>query len=149
MVSDPHDIRSWKRRPDGITTSGKLQDGDLERLAAIGVNHVINLAPDEHPEALEDEAEKVSAAAMQYTYIPVPFDAPSLEHVDQMQAAIEAGPKPVHIHCIANFRVTAFLYLLDLEAGVSKEEARSRMAEVWDPIGSDEPRFAAWRKLLS
>ena len=43
-MDDPSDIRNWRRRPDGITTSGKLEPGDPARLAAIGVRHVINLA---------------------------------------------------------------------------------------------------------
>ena len=54
-MDDPSDIRNWRRRPDGITTSGKLEPGDPARLAAIGVRHVINLALDDHPEALADE----------------------------------------------------------------------------------------------
>ena len=35
MAGDPADIRNWQRRPDGITTSGKLEAGDPARLAAI------------------------------------------------------------------------------------------------------------------
>ena len=46
---DPADIRNWQRRPDGITTSGKLEPYDPARLAAIGVRHVVNLALDDHP----------------------------------------------------------------------------------------------------
>ena len=55
-MSDPADIRGWQRLDAGTTTSGKLLDGDPERLAAIGVRHVINLALDDSPEALADEA---------------------------------------------------------------------------------------------
>jgi hypothetical protein len=54
--SDPDDIRGWQRLGDAITTSGCLTPADPARLAAIGVRHVVNLALDDHPEALADEA---------------------------------------------------------------------------------------------
>jgi uncharacterized protein (TIGR01244 family) len=149
LGGDPEDIRNWQRRADGITTSGKLEVRDPARLAAIGVRHAINLALDDHPEALADEAALMMAEGIAYTHIPVPFDAPTPEHVAAMAEALTAHPGPHHVHCIANYRVTAFLYLLDCAAGVPEAEARARMAAVWDPLESDDPRAAPWRALLA
>jgi len=146
---DPSDIRNWQRRSDTVTTSGKLSPGDPKRLAGIGIKHVINLAVDNHPEALEDEAKLLAQAGVQYTHIPVPFDAPSMDHVRAMKDAIEASPRPVHLHCIMNYRVTGFFYLLDREAGVPEKEARARMAEIWDPLASDHPSALPWKSLLT
>ena len=75
-MTDPDDIRGWQRLDPQTTTSGKLVDKDVARLAAIGVKHVINLALDSAPEALADEAGKLAARGIRYTHIPVPFDAP-------------------------------------------------------------------------
>jgi uncharacterized protein (TIGR01244 family) len=147
MASDPADIRNWQRRPDGITTSGKLEAHDPARLAAIGVRHVVNLALDSHPEALADEAALLAAEGIAYTHIPVPFDAPTPEHVAALTEALAAHPGPHHVHCIMNFRVTAFFYLLDLAAGVPEPEARARMAKVWNPL-EDERAPEAWRALV-
>ncbi len=145
---DPGDIRNWQRRPDGITTSGRLQPGDPARLAAIGVRHVINLALDSHPDALPDEAGLMAQHGITYTHIPVPFDAPTHEHVAAMEAALEAADGPVHVHCIMNYRVTAFFYLLDRARGLSEADATAHMARVWDPRTSDEPTAQPWRALL-
>lgn len=147
MASDPADIRNWQRRPDGITTSGKLEPHDPARLAAIGVRHVINLALDSHPEALADEGELLAAEGIAYTHIPVPFDAPAPGHVAAFAEALKAHPGPTHVHCIMNFRVTAFFYLLDLAAGVNEPEARARMTAVWDPLEDPRPP-EAWRALV-
>jgi len=147
MAGDPEDIRNWQRRPDGITTSGKLAPQDPARLAAIGVRHVVNLALDSHPEALAEEAALLAEAGIAYTHIPVPFDAPAPEHVAMLAEALAAHPGPHHVHCIMNFRVTAFFYLLDRAAGVPEAEARTRMARVWNPI-EDERAPEAWRALL-
>jgi uncharacterized protein (TIGR01244 family) len=147
MAGDPSDIRNWQRRPDGITTSGKLEAGDPARLAAIGVRHVVNLALDSHREALADEAALMAGADIAYTHIPVPFDAPTPEHVAMLAEALATHPGPAHVHCIMNWRVTAFFYLLDIAAGVPEPEARARMAKVWNPV-EDESAPEAWRALV-
>jgi len=146
---DPADIRNWQRRPDGITTSGKLEPGDPARLAAIGVKHVVNLALDNHPEALPGEADLLAEVGIGYTHIPVPFDAPTTQHVAALRDVIEQTEGPLHVHCIMNYRVTAFLYLLDRDQGIDEREAHARMAKVWDPLSSDEPAAQPWKQLLS
>lgn len=147
MSGDPEDIRNWQRRADGITTSGKLEAHDPPRLAAIGVRHVVNLALTEHPEALADEAALMAAAGIAYTHIPVPFDAPTPAHVAALAEALAAHPGATHVHCIMNWRVTAFFYLLDCAAGVPEPEARARMALVWNPL-EDENAPPVWRALV-
>jgi len=147
MSGDPEDIRNWQRRADGITTSGKLEAHDPVRLAAIGVRHVVNLALAEHPEALADEAALLAAAGIAYTHIPVPFDAPTPAHVTALAEALAAHPGATHVHCIMNWRVTAFFYLLDCAAGVPEPEARARMALVWNPL-EDENAPPVWRALV-
>lgn len=147
MSGDPEDIRNWQRRADGITTSGKLEAHDPARLAAIGVRHVVNLALAEHPEALADEAGLMAAAGIAYTHIPVPFDAPTPAHVTALAEALAAHAGATHVHCIMNWRVTAFFYLLDCAAGVPEPEARARMALVWNPL-EDENAPPVWRALV-
>jgi protein tyrosine phosphatase (PTP) superfamily phosphohydrolase (DUF442 family) len=147
MARDPDDIRNWQRRLDGITTSGKLEAHDPARLAAIGVRHVVNLALAGHPEALADEAALLADEGIAYTHIPVPFDAPTPAHVAALAEALAAHPGPHHVHCIMNWRVTAFLYLLDRAAGVPEPEARARMAKVWNPL-EDAQAPPVWRALL-
>lgn len=145
---DPDDMRNWQRRSGMLTTSGRLEPGDPARLAAIGVKHVVNLALDSHPEALANEAALLAAHGIGYTHIPVPFDAPSLEQAARLRAALDAADGPVHVHCIMNYRVSAFLYLLEREDGAEESEARARMAEIWDPFASDHPSAAPWKALL-
>lgn len=55
----------------------------------------------------------------------------------------------MHVHCIMNYRVAAFFYLIDLDNGVSEHEARARMGEIWNPLESDDPRTLPWENLLS
>ena len=48
---------------------------------------------------------------MTYIHIPVDFQNPTDDDFDQFRAVMEQLKEvPVHVHCIANYRVSAFFY---------------------------------------
>ncbi len=149
-MGDPDDIRGWQRLDASTTTSGRLDDADVARLATIGVRHVINLALDDHPEALAGEEEKLAAEGIGYTHIPVPFDAPADEHFDAFVAALGAVESPVHVHCIMNWRVSAFYYRLNRQhRGMAEDEASALLRQQWDPRQSADPRAKIWADFIT
>lgn len=143
-MSDPEDIRGWLRLSPDITTSGRIEDKDLARLADLGVSHVINLALDDHPEALEDEGRKLAEQGIFYTHIPVPFDAPGEAHYRAFVSALEGGALPAHVHCIMNWRVSAFFYRYHRERGMDEARARGLMEAIWSPAEMDYPNADKW-----
>ena len=143
-MSDPADIRAWQRLSPDVTTSGRIEERDIARLAAIGVRHVINLAMADHPEALGDEEAKLAVAGIGYTHIPVPFDAPEPSHYRAFATALQRACKPVHVHCIANFRVSAFFYLYHRQQGMDDAAAQSLMEQHWSPNTVDHPSSRVW-----
>lgn len=149
-MTDLQDIRNWQRLNPRTTTSGKLHEADIARLAGLGVRHVINLAPDEHEEALPGEAALLAKHGLRYTYIPVPFDDPRDEHFRAFVAAYEADDEPVHVHCIANFRVSAFLYRYHRDiTGMAEPEARALMEAQWAPDKSEHPMMRPWARFIA
>ncbi|MBX7494327.1 protein tyrosine phosphatase family protein [Qipengyuania sp. 6B39] len=148
-MADPEDIRGWQRLSSSVTTSGKLDPHDPARLAAIGVRHVINLALDDHPEALADEEALLAAEGIGYTHIPIPFDRPEAHHYDSFRQALDQADGPVHVHCIMNYRVSAFFYLLHIAQGMETGEARALMGRQWDPLGGTDQRSAPWAALIN
>jgi len=136
-MSDPTDIPNWLRIDDRITSSGRLTQPQIVNLQSIGVKYVINLAPDTHERALAGERETVARNGMDYIYIPVAFDAPTEEDFSHFYAAMkEIGDRPVHVHCIVNARVSAFLYRYRRDIlGVNDADAREPMERVWQPGG--------------
>jgi uncharacterized protein (TIGR01244 family) len=143
-VSDPSDIRNFVRLSPSLTTSGRLQPGDPARLAEMGTARVINLALPDHPEALPHAEAEMAAAGLAYTHIPVPFDAPTLAHYAAFKTALEAEDSPVHVHCIMNWRVSAFLCRWHRENGMADDAAKSLMQLVWNPETSDYPHADKW-----
>lgn len=149
MGTDPEEIAFWQRLGPQVTTSGHLVPGDELRLAALGVRHVINLALADHPLALPDEAARLAAHGMAYSHLPVPFDAPDESHLAAFRAALEQGERPVHVHCIMNWRVSAFFYRWHREvAGMDEAQARALMARQWQPEQSDHPAAQVWARFI-
>ena len=119
---------------------------DLDALVAIGTRHVINLALDDHPEALADEADKLATRGIGYTHIPVPFDAPSKDHYRAFVTALEtAQGQPVHVHCIMNYRVSAFFYRYHRETLGMAEPQRAPCSRRSGRHRSDRPEAGRGR----
>lgn len=136
-ITDPTDITNWHRLEPWLTTSGQPSEEGLAHIRALGVSHVVNLGMHDHEKALPDEAASVAALGMDYIHIPVVFDAPTeADYVRFAETMKTLEGKTIHVHCIANMRVSAFLYRWRREAlGMIEAEARSAMELIWKPGG--------------
>jgi uncharacterized protein (TIGR01244 family) len=135
MTSDPNSIYHWHRLDDRITTSGQPTEAQLAEIAALGVRCVINLGLHSHERALPNETASVEALGMTYVHIPVDFKNPTDDDFAAFGAAMQASnDAPVHVHCIANYRVSAFIYCYRRDVlGVYAEAARLDLDQVWKP----------------
>jgi protein tyrosine phosphatase (PTP) superfamily phosphohydrolase (DUF442 family) len=84
---------------------------------------------------LPDEAASVTRLGMGYTNIPVDFACPTEADFERFCAVMQQlRPVPVHVHCAANYRVSAFLYRYRREIlGVSDAVARHDLDAIWQP----------------
>jgi uncharacterized protein (TIGR01244 family) len=137
FMADPKSIYNWRRLDDRITTSGQPTEQQLADIRALGIRHIINLGLHSHEKALPDEEASVSCLGMTYIHIPVDFRNPTDGDFAQFCSAMEQLKEvPVHVHCIANYRVSAFLYRYRREVlGADEEQARADMEQVWRPEG--------------
>ena len=135
--SDPATIYNWRRLDDRITTSGQPTEQQLADIHALGVRHIVNLGLHSHEKALPDEAASVSRLGMTYIHIPVDFQNPTDRDFEQFCSAMEQlNEVPVHVHCIANYRVSAFFYRYRRDVlGTDEAQARADMKEIWHPEG--------------
>lgn len=135
--NDPSSIFMWRRIDDRLTTSGQPHEHQLATLAALNVSHIVNLGLHSHEKALPDEAGSVHALGMNYIHIPVAFDDPIEDDFERFRDVMTAlAGETIHVHCIANLRVSAFLYRYRRDAlGWKEVEAREEMEQVWRPGG--------------
>ncbi len=134
-MADPVSIYNWHRLDDRITTSGQPTEAQLAAIAALGVRRVINLGLHTHEKALPDEGASVAALGMTYVHIPVDFGHPTEQDFAAFRAAVEAsGEEKLHVHCIANYRVSAFFYRYRRDVlGMDAARARADLDRIWQP----------------
>ncbi|HVH79446.1 MAG TPA: protein tyrosine phosphatase family protein [Stellaceae bacterium] len=136
-MADPEGIYNWRRLDDRITTSGQPTEDQLADIQALGVQHVVNLALHTHEKALPGEAGSVRRLGLTYTHIPVDFQNPTEQDFEQFCAVMEQfKDAQMHVHCIANYRVSAFFYRYRRDVlGWDDAKARADMDAIWHPEG--------------
>ena len=112
------------------------QPDDFAAMRQAGFDVVINLALPTSDNALPNEGELVSAQGMTYVHIPVNFDAPQPADFERFTKMMDvcAGQK-VFVHCAANMRVSAFIFLHRLRHGVDRTTAENDLKKIWRPDG--------------
>lgn len=129
------DIYNYIKISDLIATSGQPTKEQFPAIEVSGYEVVVNLALPESTNALPDEKLIVESQGMQYIHIPVLWENPTLENIadffDVMNANVD---KKVFVHCAANMRVSAFVYLYcRIEKGISEEQAAADLYKIWTP----------------
>lgn len=128
-------IYNFLELSDAIATSGQPTEEQFSAIKEAGYQVVVNLALPESPNALPDEKKVVEAQGMQYVHIPVFWDNPTTEDVTRFFSVMEANAdKNIFVHCAANMRVSAFMYLYRrLHERMSEEDARKDLHQIWVP----------------
>ena len=105
-------IANYRWVSETIGSSGQPSEVELEAVARSGYEVVINLGLLGQSYSLPDERGVVAALGMEYVHIPVVWEQPTQDDLEQFFAAMDACKgKKVFVHCAANMRVSAFLAL--------------------------------------
>ena len=120
---------------DHLATAGQPTADELAAVQAAGYEVVVNLLPADSPHALPDEDKVVSVLGMDYVAIPVDWQQPEIADIEQFFAMMDAnGDKNVFVHCAANMRVSAFVYLYrTLRQKMPPAEAEKDLHQIWTP----------------
>ena len=135
-----------------LLSSGQPTPGQLAEIAAAGVSAVINLAPVDSPDAYANEGALVSALGMGYHHIPVDWDNPPLADLEAFFIAMDdLAENRVLVHCYANARASAFVYLWrTLRAGHDDAQAREAMVEIWNlNEGYEFAKVDQWQQFVT
>jgi protein tyrosine phosphatase (PTP) superfamily phosphohydrolase (DUF442 family) len=137
-------ITNFVQMTSRIATAGQPKADEFKSIAEAGYNYVINLGMLDHPHAVVEENKLVSDLGLTYLHIPVVFDSPSKEQVRFFCNVMSVlNEHKVFVHCIMNFRVSAFMYhYLSKVEKLPEVQAKSLMFEYWelDPV---------WEELMS
>ena len=122
-----------------VGTAGQPTADQFSDIAKAGYSTVVNLAMHDSDNAIPEEGHIVASLGMTYIHMPVPFEAPTVDHVRKFFGIMDAlGNENVFVHCAVNARVSAFMHqYLTLRKGVSSAQATSPLLQQWLPEMDD------------
>jgi protein tyrosine phosphatase (PTP) superfamily phosphohydrolase (DUF442 family) len=117
-----------------IATSGQPTEGQFREISHAGYEVVINLGLTGTDYALEDEAGFIRSLGMKYVHIPVIWENPTPENLDEFTSAMgEHQGNKVFVHCAANMRVSVFMALYRiLHLRWDRERAMEDVRRIWE-----------------
>jgi len=129
------DITNFIQVSDHIASSGQPSQHQFKLIASEGYKAIVNLAMPDSENAIPEEGSIVTALKMLYVHIPVPFDTPEITHLQDFINIMNAlSEQKVWVHCVVNYRVSAFLYQYwRIVNKASPEVARKVMHPSWEP----------------
>ncbi len=129
------EIYNFLKLSDSVATSGQPTEAQFAAIKASGYQVVVNLALTSSPNALPNEKEIVESLGMEYVHIPVVWENPTLDDLARFFNIVEANAdKSIFVHCAANMRVSAFMYLYRLiREQISNEQATQDLHQIWIP----------------
>ncbi len=140
-------IRNFVQLTTNYGTAGQPNEIQFKIIASNQYQHVINLAMPDHPNSIPHEGSLVTSLGMNYVHIPVPFDAPKPKHVKDFCNILSAlSTQKVFIHCIMNYRVSAFMYhYFNKVENMKTQKAMSPIFDIWelDPIWQQVMNWSA------
>ena len=141
-----NDVINFFQITDTIGTGGQPSVSQLYDIAQNGYDVVINLATHNSENAIENEGSIVASLGMTYIHIPVPFEAPTPEHLRKFFRFMNGlSEEKVFVHCAVNARVSAFVFkYLTMEKKIQAEKATTPLLEQWLPQMN-----LIWRNFLS
>lgn len=139
------DIYNFLRLSDKLLCSGMPTAEQLTSIAEAGIQAVINLALSTSEKALPNEAELAAALGMKYIHIPVEWNNPTRQNLDDFMNAMDAHKEnSVIVHCQANYRATGFITLYRiLRLSWQRQAAVLDLRKIWNPV-----EYPIWQKYL-
>jgi protein tyrosine phosphatase (PTP) superfamily phosphohydrolase (DUF442 family) len=128
-------IRAFRAVGPRLGTAGQPTEAQLRSVRDAGFEAVVNLALPTSDNALPNEGSIVTGLGMSYFHIPVNFQAPSARNFQDFRQIMDAlADRPVFVHCAANMRVSAFVFLYRvLHHNVPRSEAERDVHAIWQP----------------
>ena len=129
------EIYSFRAVGDRLGTAGQPTQQQFQTIRESGFEAVINLALPTSDNAIPNEGSVVTGLGMSYVHIPVDFKAPTSQDFRAFCRVMAAfDDRPVFVHCAANMRVSAFVFLYRvLVQHVAVPEAERDLHAVWQP----------------
>ena len=144
-------LYNYHEHSDFLLSSGQPARDQFVNIRKEGVEIVVRLSP-YNSDAIPDEKRVVEAAGMQYFHLPVDWERPSLNHLREFFSFMDSiQGQRVLVHCWANARASAFVYLYrTLRQDEPEAEEGRVLRAIWNNNkGYELKNVRHWREFLS
>ena len=127
-------IKNFLEVSDDLGTAGQPTAEQLADVVEAGYEVVINI---DAATAVPNEDELVTSKGLHFIHIPVIWTAPKQSDLDLFFDVMDMlKGKRIFLHCAANARVSAFVYLYRMSRlGMDPAEAKKKLDLLWEPKG--------------
>jgi protein tyrosine phosphatase (PTP) superfamily phosphohydrolase (DUF442 family) len=135
VSTDLAKIYNFRSINETLGTAGQPAADQFAIIRDAGFEAVINLALPTSDNALATEGSIVTSLGLSYFHIPVDFKAPTRRDFQLFCRLLDAhDSRPVFVHCAANMRVSAFVFLHRvLDQHVPIPNAQDDLHAIWQP----------------
>ncbi len=127
-------IKNFLAVTDHLGTAGQPKAEEFAGIKEAGYEVVVNI---DSATAVPGEDQLVTSMGVSFVHIPVDWHAPRQSDLDLFFLIMDAlKGKKVFVHCAANMRVSAFVYLYRIaRKEVNSAEAKQKLNLLWEPQG--------------
>lgn len=135
LSADLAKIYNFRSIGETLGTAGQPGADQFSTIRDAGFEAVINLALPTSDNALATEGSIVTNLGLSYFHIPVDFKAPTVRDFQLFCRLLDVhDSRPVFVHCAANMRVSAFVFLHRiLHQHVPISRAQVDLHAIWHP----------------
>jgi protein tyrosine phosphatase (PTP) superfamily phosphohydrolase (DUF442 family) len=128
-------IYSFRAVGDRLGTAGQPTQAQFRMIQESGFEAIVNLALPTSDNAIANEGSIVTSLGMSYAHIPVDFKAPTSQDFRVFCRVVNAfDDRPLFVHCAANMRVSAFVFLYRVMfQHIAVAEAERDLYAIWQP----------------
>jgi protein tyrosine phosphatase (PTP) superfamily phosphohydrolase (DUF442 family) len=128
-------IYNFRSITERLGTAGQPTESQLGLVRDAGYEAVVNLALPTSDNAIPNEGSVVTGLGMAYVHIPVDFKAPTSHDFRVFCGVMDAfNDRQVFVHCAANMRVSAFIFLYRVLRKKSPiADAERELHAIWQP----------------
>ena len=144
-------VRNFQVVSERLASSGQIGYDQIPLIAEQGYDVVINLAIADE-ERNGQEGFLVAQNGLSYVHIPVDWQDPKVSDVEKFLGVMEAyKDQKVYVHCFANMRASAFVYLHRVrEQAAPTQAAREVLIKLWEySPGYELHKIGQWRDLIA
>ena len=118
-----------------LATSGQPTIEQFPEIKAAGYQVVINLALLDYSNAIPTERSISENLNLTYIHIPVLWEKPTVANFDLFRQTMQQySDRSIYVHCAANKRVSAFVYLYRrIYQNMSAAKALADLEKIWTP----------------